>query len=57
MKKKTSFLEEEITKLYLDLSGNPVTEKVTVTVPTTLPPVTVVVTDASGNPVTGYQFT
>ena len=41
-------------KFYLDLSGNPVTEKVTVTVPTTLPPVTVGVTDASGNPVTGY---
>ena len=38
---------------FLDPSGNPVTEKVTVTTTTTLPPVTVGVTDASGNPVTG----
>ena len=41
---------------FLDSSGNPVTEKVAITVATTLAAVTVGVTDASGNPVTGLKF-
>ena len=44
-------------KIYLDSSGNPVTEKVLVTLPTTLPPVIVAVTDASGNSITGFTLT